>query len=277
MWLDQYHPMAAPIFNRFVVLGSMFGFSKGRVAPPSDKVPGVEILRPPAAIYAIGDIHGCLDKLKRLEAKIVEDAEAIVGDKLIITLGDYIDRGPSSAQTLNWLMRTPPHGFNRICLRGNHEAAFLAALEKPAACRDWLSWGGRETLSSYGIDPESFERLSGRERGQVLGAFVSEEQIAFLKSCPYYVSVPGFLFVHAGVRPGIPMPSQKAEDFMWIREPFLSKAHGLSALVVHGHTPAIEPSITDYRIGIDTGAFDGGPLTALRVLANGEIAFLQAV
>ncbi|MEO9298523.1 metallophosphoesterase family protein [Devosia alba] len=251
----------------------MFGmFGRGHASPGANPL-GVHLSQPPAVIYAIGDIHGCLDKLKHLEARIVADAESVAGEKLIITLGDYVDRGPASARTLEWLMRPAPRGFRRICLRGNHEAAFLAAIGKPAACGEWLSWGGRETLASYGVDPDNFERLSGPARGLVLQSVVPQEQIAFMANCPYYVSTNGFVFVHAGIRPGVALERQRAEDLLWIREPFLSQAHGLPMVVVHGHTPMAQPSITDYRIGIDTGAYDGGPLTAVKIQPSGQLTF----
>ena len=181
----------------------MFGFFRPKAVASNAPSLGIRLSSIPDVIYAIGDIHGCLDKLQRLQSTIIADAADIDGDKIIVTLGDYIDRGPASARTLDWLMQEAPPGFRRICLRGNHEALLLEALDKPGSCRDWLKWGGQETLRSYGIDPEYFERLSGRARGQVLNSFVPPDQVAFLRSCPYYLWTPGFLFVHAGIRPGI--------------------------------------------------------------------------
>lgn len=253
----------------------MFHLFGKRAKPAPTAVGRIHLDEQPAVIYAIGDIHGCLDKLKRLEAAIVADAAGIEGDKLIITLGDYVDRGPASAQTLNWLLAPPPSGFRRICLRGNHEVMFLSALDNPKALSDWLEWGGRETLQSYGIDPTSFRAMSGKTRAQVLESFIPEEHRAFLGDSPLMVTVGDFTFVHAGIRPNIGLDQQREKDLLWIREPFLSANHGLQTTVVHGHTPKAEPDMGHNRIGIDTGAFAGGPLTALKILKSGEIAFLS--
>ena len=244
--------------------------------PTADTAPRLHLENQPAAIYAIGDIHGCLDQLKTLETFIIEDAARIDGDKLIITLGDYVDRGPASAQTLNHLIRRAPDGFERICLRGNHEMMFLKAIREPKSMGDWLDWGGRETLASYGIDPDAFRSMSVRTRGQVMQSFISEDHIAFLESRPIMVTVGAFTFVHAGIRPKVALAQQRDEDLIWIREPFLSQAHELDTTVVHGHTPTDAPSLAPGRIGIDTGAYAGGPLTAVRILKSGEIGFISA-
>jgi serine/threonine protein phosphatase 1 len=229
----------------------------------------------PAVIYAIGDIHGCLDKLRSLEAKIIADSQQIGGDKLIITLGDYIDRGPNSAQVLNWLGRDIA-GLKRICLRGNHEAMFLEAFARPQACDDWLAFGGRQTLVSYGIDPDSFIAMGARARGQVLESLVPPRHLDLLRDCRSLVTIGEFVFVHAGIRPGVPLERQRDEDLLWIREPFLSSPHGLSMRVVHGHTKGAQPVLTEHRICVDTGAYEGGPLTALRILASGELSFMTS-
>ena len=254
----------------------MFGLFGKRKTPAGNASERLHLETQPAVIYAIGDIHGCLDKLKRLEALIVEDAAGVDGDKLIITLGDYVDRGPSSSQTLNHLRGRAPEGFTRICLRGNHEVMFVSALEDPRALSNWLDWGGRETLQSYGIDAESFRAMSGKTRAQVLQSFIPSEHIEFLKSRPLLLTAGAFTFVHAGIRPNVALDQQRDEDLLWIREPFLTQSHGLPTTVVHGHTPKDQPDITPDRIGIDTGAYAGGPLTAVKILKSGEIAFLSS-
>lgn len=241
----------------------------------TDMAPRIHLETQPAVIYAIGDIHGCLDKLKALEAFIIADAADIEGEKLIVTLGDYVDRGPASAQTLNHLIRRAPEGFSRICLQGNHEVMFLKAIEQPKSMGDWLDWGGRETLASYGIDPDAFRTMSAKTRGQVMQSFISEDHIDFLKSRPILVTAGAFTFVHAGIRPKIPLKQQRDEDLIWIREPFLSQPHGLPMTVVHGHTPMDAPSLAEGRIGIDTGAYAGGPLTAVKILKSGTVTFMS--
>ncbi|KQT46887.1 hypothetical protein ASG47_09720 [Devosia sp. Leaf420] len=243
--------------------------------PPAETAPRIHLETQPAVIYAIGDIHGCLDKLKALEAFIAEDAASIDGEKLIITLGDYIDRGPASAQTLNHLIRRAPEGFKRICLQGNHEVMFQKAVEQPKSMGDWLEWGGRETLTSYGIDGDAFRSMSVRTRGQVMQSFIPVDHLDFLKSRPIMVTAGAFTFVHAGIRPKVALEQQRDEDLIWIREPFLSQPHGLPATVVHGHTPMDAPSVAEGRIGIDTGAYAGGPLTAVKILKSGAVSFMS--
>ncbi len=246
-------------------------------SPRPEAAPRIKIENQPAVIYAIGDIHGCLDKLKAIESFIIEDAADIDGDKLIITLGDYVDRGPASAQTLNHLIRRAPEGFKRICLRGNHEAMFLKAIEQPKTMGDWLDWGGRETLTSYGIDADAFRSMSAKTRGQVMQSFISDDHIAFLKNLPIMATAGAFTFVHAGIRPKTALDQQRDEDLIWIREPFLSQPHGLPTTVVHGHTPLEAPSIVEGRIGIDTGAYAGGPLTAVKILQSGAVSFMSTI
>lgn len=254
----------------------MFGLFGRRAGEVQTGLARVALETQPEVIYAIGDIHGCLDKLKRLETLIAADATDIAGDKLIITLGDYVDRGPASAQTLNWLSAQPPAGFSRISLRGNHEALFLDAIANPRSSRDWLTWGGMETLRSYGIDPKAFRSMSAKTQAQVMEGMVPAKHVAFINACPVLVTVGDLIFVHAGIRPGVPLASQRDNDLIWIRDPFLTADHGLGKLVIHGHTPAAAPSVTPFRIGIDTTAYDGGPLTALKILKTGGMSFLDS-
>mgnify|MGYP003639900411 CR=1 FL=1 len=236
----------------------------------------VQLSRRPAVIYAVGDVHGCLDDLARLQSRIVQDAARSSGEKLIIMLGDYIDRGPRSAQTLDFLMGAAPAGMQRICLRGNHEAAFLQVLQRPGRSDDWLSWGGGETLQSYGIDAIAFARASSRLRGQMLHSSVPEEHRQFMHDLPLMVTIDNLAFVHAGIRPGLPLAAQEDEDLLWIREPFLGTAHKLGIRVFHGHTPALEPVVLPYRVCVDTLAYGGGTLTAARIDAQGGLTFLQS-
>lgn len=235
----------------------------------------------PALIYAIGDVHGCLDELRRLEALIVTDAAPVAGEKWLVPLGDYIDRGPASAGVLDHLLAPPPPGFRRLCLKGNHEAMLLDALADPPTLRHWLAFGGDATLASYGLGQAAIESLrSGRGRAssrrQLLEAHLPEEHLAFLRNLPVGLSVPGFTFVHAGLRPGVPLADQKEADLLWIRELFLESGHDFGAVVVHGHTPGREPFISATRIGIDTGCFMSGRLTALRIDAEGRTSILQS-
>lgn len=227
----------------------------------------------PTLIYAIGDVHGCLGPLRTLEARIVADAAGEPDEKWIVMLGDYVDRGPQSAQVLDHLMTPPPPGFRRICLRGNHEEAMLAALETGDGLDNWLAFGSEATLASYGMSATQIAMLASRGRTssklQALQAHVPEEHIDFLRRLPVLLSVPGYVFVHAGLRPGVTLYQQRDRDLLWIRGEFLDTDHDFGAVVVHGHTPEDEPFIGMRRVGIDTGCFASGRLTAVRVDADG--------
>lgn len=224
-----------------------------------------------AAIYAIGDVHGCLAELLAAERRILRDARGIAGPKLIVMLGDYIDRGRQSRQVLEHLLEAPPEGFERVLLCGNHEDLFLDFMEDVRANIKWLQIGGVETLFSYGIDAAHLlERSNGQ---QLLAAAVHEtvplRHVELLRSLTGALTVGKVIFVHAGIRPGIDMRDQDDHDLLWIREPFLRDGPQLPYLVVHGHTPAAEPVFGNGRIGIDTAAYQTGKLTVLRV-ANGK-------
>ena len=229
----------------------------------------------PSAVYAVGDVHGCYDQLVQLEAMIVSDAQELSGDKWIVMLGDYIDRGPESAAVLDRLCAPAPKGFRRICLAGNHEEMLLEFMANPVLSADWLRFGGRETLASYGIDADRFLDLPERLRVQALESHIPSDHLELLASLPVCLSLPGTVFVHAGLRPGVPLERQSDADMMWIREPFLGSQSTEPVLVVHGHTPAPEPEIRPNRIGIDTGAFATGRLTAVRLSEHAPPAYLS--
>lgn len=228
--------------------------------------------RPPL-IYAVGDVHGCLGPLKALEAKIIADAADEPGEKWLVMLGDYVDRGPQSAQVLDHLIAPPPVGFKRICLRGNHEEAMLAALEDGEGLENWIGWGIEATLASYGMSASQISMLgrSGRASSklQVLQAYIPDEHVDFLRRLPVMLSVPGYVFVHAGLRPGLALDQQRDRDLLWIRGEFLDADHDFGSVVVHGHTPEDEPFLSPRRIGIDTGCYASGRLTAVRVDVDG--------
>lgn len=244
--------------------------SERAVARP---LPRLSAAERPALIYAIGDVHGCLDALKALEARIVADAAETPGDKWIVMLGDYVDRGPSSAQVLDHLTSRPPAGFSRICLRGNHDEAMLAAIEDPRAIETWVGWGIEATLASYGLSATQIAELTASGRAtakqQLLQAFIPDEHIAFLRNLPVILTVPGYIFVHAGLRPGIEASRQQDRDLMWIRREFLEADHDFGSVVIHGHTPVDTPELTPYRASIDTACYASGVLTAVRVDSDG--------
>jgi serine/threonine protein phosphatase 1 len=232
----------------------------------------------PAVVYAIGDIHGCLDELRLLEKLIAEDAADVGdGERWLVTLGDYIDRGPHSAQVIGHLMSAPPEGFRRIAIAGNHEQMLLDFLADPAANAQWLEFGGLETARSYGMRDRP--ALGGprwaRAIARDLAGLIPESHLEFLRALPISLTVPGNFFVHAGIRPGVAVDEQADEDLLWIREPFLEQGMPGGVLVIHGHTPANEPELRAWRVGIDTAAFASGRLTAVRLSPGATPTFLS--
>lgn len=255
------------------VLRELLGLENERERPSQGRA-RIVVDQRPALLYAIGDIHGCLSELIALEQRIVADAGPSTGEKWIVTLGDYVDRGPASAQVIDHLMAPPPDGFRRICLVGNHEQMLLDFIAAPRRNAAWLDYGGRETAQSYGlsaaVNGASLAVVARDLRGRL-----PPEHLDWLGQLPIALSVPGFTFVHAGIRPGVSFDQQSEEDLLWIREPFLdAPASPDGTIVVHGHTPVVEPDRTAARIGIDTGCFATGRLTALRLDAGGEVSFL---
>ena len=235
------------------------------VAPPRQRL--MRSLSEFSAIYAIGDVHGCYSELLRLEQRIVADAALDPGSKLLVMLGDYIDRGPNSRAVLEHLCRPPPPGFERVALCGNHDDSFWRFLQAPTDNRSWLDFGGKETLYSYGIDASQILRQGGGVEGlaQAANDKMPGAHRDLLETMPIALSVDSLIFVHAGIRPGIPLENQVDSDLMWIREPFLSEGSALASVVIHGHSPSTDATFSKGRIGIDTGAYATGKLTALKI------------
>ncbi|WP_297105360.1 metallophosphoesterase family protein [uncultured Devosia sp.] len=229
----------------------------------------------PSALYAIGDVHGCLAELQELERQIIADGIRFEGPKLLIMLGDYVDRGPEAAGVIDHLLAPPPPGFERICLQGNHEVMAAEFIERPHRWAQWFELGGLETLKSYGLPTAQVPAMGTRRLEQMLRAYIPEEHLDFLNSRPWTVSLPGWLFVHAGVKPGVSLEDQSPSDLHWIREEFLGANNAYPDRVVHGHTPTSAPEVTPGRIGLDTGAFATGVLSAVRITPDGSTSFLQ--
>ena len=217
-------------------------------------------------VYAIGDVHGCFDQLLLLEALITEDARRFEGRaKTIILLGDFIDRGPQSAQVVAHLISPPPPGFSRIALEGNHEAAMLAFLDRPAATRSWLFTGGLETLASYrvpvGIGVTT--RQKSRRLAKSALASIPDDHLDFVRNLPLSITWGKYLFMHA-------LPGVSSRPMRDGRTPLtaegtsqVSYAHG--AVVVHGHALSDAPENTGDRIGVDIGAYARGQLACVRL------------
>ncbi len=229
-------------------------------------------------VYAVGDVHGCLDKLRTVEEVILRDAAATAGQKLIVMLGDYLDRGPDSAAVLDRLVSPLPDGLTRICLCGNHEAVFASLIDGSADLDAWLEFGGRQTIASYGIDPLYLRNDLGMNKQQVLEELrrsLPEPHLRFLRTLPVSIETPQHFFCHAGVRPGVPIEEQSDRDLMWIRAAFLRSPVQIGKRVVHGHTPLPQPHVDDCRISLDTGACQGGSLTVARI-AGGDVRLFSA-
>jgi serine/threonine protein phosphatase 1 len=217
--------------------------------------------------YIIGDVHGCLDLLDRLLVEIAEDHAARPGAKaLIVLLGDLIDRGPDSAGVLRRLQEFDGPDFRLVCLAGNHEEVLLKILAGDATeVSGWLRFGGAATLLSYGVDPKALETLSPEAAQRRISDVVPRHDRHFLEQLADSMRFGDYLLVHAGIRPGIPPEQQSLRDLRWIREPFLSDTRDHGMVVVHGHTISEDVEAFGSRIGIDTGAYATGRLTALAI------------
>jgi len=227
-------------------------------------------------VYAIGDVHGCYKELLALEQKILLDALPFRGRKIIIMLGDYIDRGIQSARVLDHLIAPPPRGFLRACLAGNHEVAMLNYLDGHLSRELWLAAGGLETLFSYGLDPARLVDLYGssEEVDQRIREAIPAGHVNFMRTLPVLICSRKFVFVHAGIRPGIDLAEQDEDDLLTIRSEFFEAAHLLDRWVVHGHTVVDTPRLEGRRLDIDTGAFQSGRLTAVRIAGkHGKLIF----
>jgi serine/threonine protein phosphatase 1 len=240
--------------------------------PPAPRLPAVPEGR---RYYAIGDIHGRLDLYEALIATIEEEiATAPQLDHRVVLLGDLVDRGPDSAGVVE-RTRAWQQSRNVRVLAGNHEEMFLAAFDKPEALRHFLKHGGRETLLSYGVSTRQMATLSLEELFALLGDVVPQETRAYIASFEPMIRAGDYVFVHAGIDPARSLAEQKRSDLLWIRERFLSHQGPLEKVVVHGHTVFERVMDCGNRIGIDTGAFRSGVLTAL-VLEGDQRRILQA-
>ena len=217
--------------------------------------------------YAIGDIHGRLDLLEELLAKIHAELQQRPSEKtLLIFVGDLIDRGPASAQVIERLRTYRRQGVQPIFLLGNHEEVLLRILAGDAALiTKWRWFGGAECLQSYGVDAGRLSHLSDEEALAEVRAAIPRTHADFLEGFSDSCRFGDYLFVHAGIRPGVDLEQQSQADLRWSREPFLLDDSDHGFVVVHGHTIAQEVEERPNRIGIDTGAYRSGKLTALAI------------
>lgn len=226
-------------------------------------------------VYGIGDIHGNLDLLQGLLKQISADrAQHADKQHKLIFLGDYIDRGTQSRAVIEFLCANDIPGFDVTCLLGNHESTLLKFLTDTSIGSSWVRYGGAATLGSYGIqaspletDDETFRTLQA-----AMATALPDHHLEFLRALEPMHREGDYLFVHAGVRPGVPIEEQSVQDLTWIREEFLKSKADHGALIVHGHSVTTEPEIKPNRIGIDTGAYMSGTLTCL--VLEGESRWL---
>ena len=227
-------------------------------------------------IYVIGDVHGRSDLLASLHHAIRVDLHQRPAPprRTVVYLGDYVDRGPGSFEVIEMLIRRPIKEAQSVYLKGNHEDMMLRFIQGEAVPA-WLHNGGEATLASYGVRVGMMAGAATVEglRRQLRKA-LPPAHLAFLEHLRLMHVAGDYLFVHAGIRPGVPLDDQRPADLMWIREPFLAKQDSFDKCVVHGHTISLVPEVHPHRIGIDTGAFYSGRLTCL-VLEADRLGFLQ--
>jgi serine/threonine protein phosphatase 1 len=217
--------------------------------------------------YAVGDVHGRLDLLEELLAKIHANLQHHPSRKtLLVFVGDLIDRGPKSAQVIERLRTYKRQGIRPVFLLGNHEEVLLRILGGDAELiTKWRWFGGAECLQSYGLDPEQFSQISDQLALELVREAIPKEHVQFLESFVDSCRFGDYLFVHAGIRPGVELEDQRQSDLRWIREPFLLDETDHGFVVVHGHTISSEVEERANRIGIDTGAYRSNVLTALAI------------
>jgi serine/threonine protein phosphatase 1 len=254
-----------------------------RILSPSRYFRSAEASRVPdgCLVYAVGDIHGRLDLLERLHELIETDAAKSQSERTVVVyVGDYVDRGPNSSGVVELLIRQPLRSrvahLQSVHLIGNHEAFLLKFLEEPESAGIWFMNGGDATLRSYGVDPWQSAQSDNfaEDLHRSFATRMPEAHLTFFRNLQLSYEEGDYLFVHAGVRPGVALDAQTAEDLIWIREDFLKSKDDFGRVIVHGHTPQRSPQSRANRIGIDTGAVYGGKLTAL-VLEGSERRFLR--
>jgi serine/threonine protein phosphatase 1 len=215
-------------------------------------------------VYAVGDIHGCLDLLQDVHQKISQHALAYQGTKIVVYLGDYVDRGPHSMQVVDYLLAQTLSNFKAVYLLGNHEQVLLQFIEGHGLeiAHDWFGFGGLATLQSYGVTLRGIPTLKDLPRLQA--EFAEKCPVAhrqFYQALALSFELGGYFFVHAGIKPKLPLTKQIADDMLWIRDEFLNSRKQFEKVIVHGHSVSVKPEIKSNRIGLDTGAYATGLLT----------------
>lgn len=221
---------------------------------------------PGLRIYAIGDVHGRLDLLEEMHARIRGEIDRDgPADWRVVHVGDYIDRGPDSRGVIEFLIEAIRQDDRQIALCGNHDAGMVDFLDRADRTGLFASHGGRETALSYRVDADFGSDRLARESADRLLAAMPRSHVDFLRTLPRSVAFGDFFFCHAGIRPGVPLERQDPEDLIWIRQAFLNSPLLHEKVVVHGHTPTAEPQLMPNRVNVDTGAYFSGTLTAFSI------------
>ncbi len=216
--------------------------------------------------FAIGDIHGRIDLFDKMLVEIRSRTLAPYVKPRIVLLGDYIDRGSDSRGVIERIIELRQSRWCHVtALRGNHEQAMFAFVNDGTCGPAWLSRGGLATLKSYGVQPPSLEADTWQQAQRALLLAMGLTHYEFLASLQSYYLQDDYMFVHAGVLPGVPLAQQTDKELLWIREPFLKAEKATDRVVVHGHTPRAEPENNPWRINVDTGAYATGVLTAVKL------------
>lgn len=241
---------------------SIFKSSNSQNEPRAQTPDGIRI-------YAIGDVHGRADLLDRMFNQIDADlAKDPPSQAIQVFLGDYVDRGPASREVLNLLIERE-NTHRTVFLKGNHESLLTRFSTDPSVLDTWQRVGGLETLMSYGITPSiNADPLVQTRLAAAFAQAFPENHRTFLGNLKTSFTCGDYFFVHAGVRPGVPLTEQRDEDLLWIRQEFLLSEDHFGKIIVHGHTPVLQPDIRPNRINIDTGAYATGRLTCLVLEAD---------
>ena len=225
-------------------------------------------------VYAIGDVHGCIDELRQMIENI--DAEQVIfpaQQSKIIFLGDYVDRGPANRDVIDYLIELQKTDRDIVFLRGNHDHKVLLFLrEAKRTGSDFIKWGGDATLRDYGVDVKECETME--DASDVFAKNLPNSHKEFFENLEYSYSLDDYFFCHAGVRPGVPLAEQTKHDLCWIRSDFLFHEEPFEKVIIHGHTITDEPEVKQNRINVDTCCYGTGTLTAV-VLEGDKHRFIH--
>jgi serine/threonine protein phosphatase 1 len=228
-------------------------------------------LPPGLRLYAIGDVHGCRDLLMEMHARIDAELERDApGDWRIVHVGDYCDRGPDTKGVIDFLIARMAWNKRIVCLRGNHDEGFVSFLEARSGAGIFINNGGETTAASYGVRADFSSAAAVEQTRESLLAGVPHAHRAWLADLPHAAELGDFFFCHAGIRPGVPLDVQDANDLVWIRETFLDDPRLHPKVIVHGHTPSNEVELRPNRVNVDTRAFASGRLSALKLDGAGK-------